>query len=68
MYDEIFESFRCCITQQKCKKCPRAKNGCNANSTMGNGIQIPKLLALDVLNKLKELQNEVDELSFQLYG
>jgi len=35
---------------------------------MGNGIPIPKLLALDVLNKLKELQNEVDELSFQLYG
>lgn len=68
MDDDIFESFRCCITQQKCKKCPRTKNGCNANSTMGNGITIPKLLALDVLNKLKELQNEVDELSFQLYG
>ena len=53
----MFEAFRCCITDRKClnRDCPyeRVCNVCNT----GNGyVQIPKLLALDVLNALKKAE------------
>lgn len=69
LYDDIFEAFRCCITDQKCnnKDCPY-EGKCGIANGSGQYIQIPKHLALDVVNLIKRLQDEVDDLSFQLYG
>lgn len=53
---ELFDAFRCCITDQKCmsQDCPYV-NRCNiASGGKEQYVQIPKHLALDVLNQLKE--------------
>lgn len=52
-YDDIFQTFRYCISDQKCKGCPK-ENSCMINKK-DQAIVIPKELALDVLNKMKEL-------------
>ena len=70
MIDDVFEAFRCCVTERKCQNhdCPY-ESRCNiVNGGSNQYIQIPKHLALDVLNKMKELQDEADDLSFMIYG
>ena len=51
---DVFEAFRCCITERKCQNhdCPY-ESKCNiANGGSNQCVQIPKHLALDVLNEL----------------
>ena len=54
MDDDVFEAFRCCITERKCqnKDCPYESRCKIANGGSNQYIQIPKHLALDVLNEL----------------
>ena len=52
---DLFEAFRCCVTDQKCDGCPR--NGkCPGWSLYRRSVQIPKALALDVIEALKEME------------
>ena len=51
MNDNTLDSFRYCITDQKCKGCPRADVCFRTPDQM---LSIPKLLALDVVNMLVE--------------
>ena len=67
MDDDVFEALRCCVTTMKCTGCPREKT-CGKTDFRKDNVTISKVLALDVINKLKELQEEVDELSFMIYG
>ena len=69
MDDDVFEALRCCVTETKCNNhdCPY-ENRCRIANNESQYLQIPKHLALDVIRKLKELQEEVDDLSFQIYG
>lgn len=62
---DIFEKFRNCITEPRCRDCEGIPGVCEVDH---QSVKIPKALALDVLNELKRLQEEVDELSYQLYG
>lgn len=51
MNDNTLDAFRYCITDQKCKGCPRADTCFKTPNQM---LSIPKLLALDVVNMLVE--------------
>ena len=61
----VFDKFRNCITEPRCRDCEGIPGVCEEDH---QSVTIPKALALDVLNELKRLQDEVDELSYQLYG
>ena len=61
----VFDKFRNCITEPRCRDCEGIPGVCEYEHQL---VSIPKALALDVLNELKRLQDEVDELSYQLYG
>ena len=54
--DKLFEAFRICITDPKCRGCPISVS-CNKN----NVITIPKVLALDIIDLLKELIYKKEE-------
>ena len=51
--DEIFNAFRCCITQQKCKGCPRDKT-CKIVDSQKDYVEISKVLALDLIAFIKD--------------
>ena len=55
MMNDVFEAFRNCISDGKCDNwdCPY-ENKCRIANGIDQNIHIPKHLALDVLNKLKE--------------
>ena len=59
--DKVFDAFRICITEGKCTNtdCPYDNQCSEINAFGGRYVQIPKVLALDVLNKLKEPQELV---------
>lgn len=61
----VFDKLRNCITEPRCRDCEGIPGVCEEDH---QSVSIPKALALDVLNELKRLQDEVDELSYQLYG
>lgn len=48
--DDLFEAFRFCITDNGCKGCPREET-CKIRVDY---VPVSKVLALDVLNRLKE--------------
>ena len=58
--ERTFNAFRICITDRKCQntdcpyeyECEKVNNG---------QIQIPKVLALDVMQLLKDQQKEIEE-------
>lgn len=52
--NDVFEAFRCCITDQKCmnQDCPYEEI-CNILHNGKAYVQIPKVLALNVLEELK---------------
>lgn len=50
---EIFEAFRYCITEPGCAGCPREET-CRNASWGHHEVGIDKILAMDVLNVLKE--------------
>lgn len=53
--DDVFEAFRNCISDGKCTNmdCPY-ESKCRIANGKDQYLQIPKHLALDVLNELKE--------------
>lgn len=56
--EKVFEAFRNCITEPKCRDCPWEQcEQFNQKKT-----EIPLTLALDVLNLLKEQQEKIEEL------
>ena len=61
----VFDKLRNCITEPRCRDCEGIPGVCEEDH---QSVSIPKALALDVLKELKRLQDEVDELSYQLYG
>ena len=54
MDDKVFDAFRVCIIENKCfsMDCPY-ENRCDIANSKDQLIQIPKHLAMDVLNRLK---------------
>ena len=48
--EKVFDAFRNCITEPKCKDCPWE----NCEQFNQKEVSIPVTLALDVLNLLKE--------------
>ena len=58
--NDVFDAFRCCITDQKCNDCPH-EDICNILHNGKAYVQIPKVLALNVLEELKSLRNELDK-------
>ena len=63
MDEYLYKALRCCVSDRKCKGCPR-ESTCPKNDT----VAISKALALDVIKELKSLGKEVDDLSYMLYG
>lgn len=53
MHDKetVFDAFRNCITEPKCRDCPWTQ----CNTLYNKKVEIPIDLALEVLNLLKEL-------------
>lgn len=49
MKNDTFTSFRCCITSLKCQVCPRHGKCLMIKDQM---VEIPKTLALDVINMM----------------
>ena len=47
----VFDKFRNCITEPRCRDCDGIPGVCEYDH---QSVTIPKVLALDVLNKLKE--------------
>lgn len=60
MDDDVFEALRCCISTKKCTECPRW-NTCGQVDFRQDNITISKVLALDVINKLKAMQEEIEK-------
>lgn len=67
--NKVFDAFRICITEGKCTNtdCPY-KVQCNISHNHERYIQIPKVLALDVLNELKEKEATIEELKGFING
>jgi len=49
-FDKVFDAFRICITEPKCKDCPWEQ----CKQFNQKKVEIPVTLALDVINLLKE--------------
>lgn len=54
--EKVFEAFRNCITEPKCRDCPWEQ----CEQFNQKKVEIPVTLALDVINLLKELKNETE--------
>ena len=52
--EKVFEAFRNCITEPKCRDCPWEQ----CEQFNQKKVEIPVTLALDVINLLKEQENE----------
>lgn len=63
-FDKIFTALRNCISEPKCKDCPWEQ----CEQFNQKKVSIPVTLALDVLNLLKEQDNEIDTLKTLLLG
>ena len=62
MSDRVFDAFRNCISEPKCRNCPWKE--CEE---MGNKkVEIPADLALAVMNRLKEQEDKIYELAVEL--
>jgi len=65
--DDVFEAFRNCISDGKCINKPCVyENKCQITNRKDQFIEIPKHLALDVLNRLKELTKEPAEMEGEI--
>ena len=58
--EKVFDAFRNCITEPKCKDCPWEQ----CEQFNQKKVSIPATLALDVLNLLKEQEKEIKALRF----
>jgi len=56
---KVFDAFRNCITEPKCKDCPWEQ----CEQFNQKKVEVPFTLALDVLNLLKEQQKLIDEIT-----
>ena len=56
--EKIFDAFRNCITEPKCRDCPWEQ----CEQFNQKKVSIPLTLALDVLNLLKEQQQRIEAL------
>lgn len=52
--DDVFEAFQCCITGQRCAECPSEHSCKYLEDYRNENISIPKDLAEDVLNWMKD--------------
>lgn len=52
----VFDKFRNCITEPRCRDCEGIPGVCEEDH---QSVRIPKALALDVLNELKEKKDMV---------
>lgn len=55
----VFDKFRNCITEPRCRDCEGIPGVCEEDHQT---VRIPKVLALDVLNKLKEQEQRISVL------
>ena len=55
-----FDKFRNCITEPRCRDCEGIPGVCEEDH---QSVRIPKALALDVLNELKEKEDMEDMIS-----
>ena len=52
----VFDKFRNCITEPRCRDCEGIPGVCEVDH---QSVRIPKMLALDVLNELKKQEDMV---------
>ena len=60
--DKVFDAFRNCITEPKCKDCPWEQ----CEQFNQKKVAIPVTLALDVIELLKEQETEIRQLRLAL--
>lgn len=58
-----FDKFRNCITEPRCRDCEGIPGVCEEEH---QSVSIPKALALDVLNELKEQEEQIERLEHDL--
>ena len=56
--DKVFDAFRNCITEPKCRNCPWEQ----CEQFNQKKVEIPVTLALDIIELLKEQEEEIRHL------